>query len=329
MKPAFRRIVSLASALACAGAAAPLAAEEANRLAVDDGAEVAAAAVQERPAAPVPAPADVSRGTDGMPAPGTPSVFDGDWINVGVGVGLIPTYSGSDDYFLFPVPLATGRVKGIGFRPSGAGIVFDVLAPPTMGTPGDRTPQFSLGPAFRLRVERAVDSRDPVVEATGRLDRALEVGLAGGVTFPGVLHSADALSIGTQVRWDILGAHKGQVIEPAVSYLPPLSLGILVQLAATMEIVDDNFARYYQSVTPAQSAASGLPVFDAKGGLNRVGVNLTAAFDLDGNALNGGFNIFALAGYSRMVGDGARTPFTRLRGDPNQYLVGLGLGYTF
>jgi outer membrane scaffolding protein for murein synthesis (MipA/OmpV family) len=96
-----------------------------------------------------------------------------------------------------------------------------------------------------------------------------------------------------------------------------------------MEIVDDNFARYYQSVNPVQSAASGLPVFDASGGLNRVGANLTMAFDLDGNALNGGFNIFTVAGYSRMLGDGARTPFTATRGNPNQFLIGLGLGYTF
>lgn len=260
---------------------------------------------------------------------GTPSVFDRDWINVGIGAGLIPTYSGSNDYFIFPLPLFTGRVAGVGFRPAGAGMAFDVLSPQPSALAQSTKPQLSFGPTFRVRVERAVDSRDEVVEAAGRLDRALELGLAGGVTFPGVLHSLDSLTIGTSVRWDILGAHKGQVIEPSVSYLTPLNQGTLVQLSATMEFVDDNFARYYQSVTPAQSIASGLPVFDASGGLNRAGINATAAFDLDGNALNGGFNIFTVAGYSRMLGDGARTPFTRDRGNPNQFLIGLGLGYTF
>lgn len=256
-------------------------------------------------------------------------MFDDNWINVGLGAGLIPTYAGSDEYFVFPLPLFTGRLGGVGFRPSGAGMVFDVLSPQPTVVQRDKAPQFSIGPAFRVRVERSVGSRDPVVEAAGRLDRALELGLAAGVTFPGVLNPNDALTLTAQARWDVLGAHEGRVIEPTVSYLTPLSLGILVQWSATMEIVDDNFARYYQSVTPAQSAASGLPVFDAAGGVNRIGTSVTAAFDLDGNALNGGFNIFSIAGYSRMLGDGAATPFTAERGRPDQFLLGLGVGYTF
>lgn len=265
----------------------------------------------------------------GGPPEGVPSVFDDNWINVGFGVGLIPTYAGSDDYFVFPLPLVTGRLGGVGFRPSGAGMNFDLLSPQPTVLQQSKAPQFSLGPTFRFRVERAVDSRDPVVEAAGQLDTALELGVNAGVTFPAVLNPNDSLTIGTAIRWDVLGAHKGQVIEPTVAYLTPLSLGVLVQWSAALEIVDDNFARYYQSVTPAQSAASGLPVFDARGGANRLGTAVIVAVDLDGNALNGGFNIFALGGYARMLGDGAKTPFTRLRGSADQFQVGLGVGYTF
>jgi len=265
----------------------------------------------------------------GGPPEGMDSVFDDNWINVGVGVGLIPSYAGSDDYVAFPLPLFTGRLGGVGFRPSGAGVNFDVLSPQPSVLQQSKAPQFSLGPTFRFRVERAVDSRDPVVEASGRLDTALELGMAAGVTFPALLNPNDSLTVGTAIRWDVLGAHKGQVIEPTVAYLTPLSLGMLVQWSTALEIVDDNFARYYQSVTPAQSAASGLPVFNARGGANRLGTALTLAIDLDGNALNGGFNIFALGGYARMLGDGANTPFTRLRGRPDQFQLGVGLGYTF
>lgn len=266
---------------------------------------------------------------EGAPPEAVASVFDDNWINLGFGVGLIPTYSGSDDYFVFPLPLVTGRLGGVGFRPSGPGMNFDVLSPQPSVLQQSKAPQFSLGPTFRFRVERSVDSRDPVVEAAGRLDTALELGVNAGVTFLALLNSNDSLTVGTAIRWDVLGAHKGQVIEPTVAYLTPLSLGMLVQVSAALEVVDDNFARYYQSVTPAQSAASGLPVFDARGGANRLGTAVTLAVDLDGNALNGGFNIFALGGYARMLGDGADTPFTRLRGKPDQFQIGLGLGYTF
>jgi outer membrane scaffolding protein for murein synthesis (MipA/OmpV family) len=265
----------------------------------------------------------------GGPPAGVPSVFDDNWINIGVGAGLIPTYAGSDDYFIFPLPLVTGRLGGVGFRPSGAGMNFDLLSPQPTVVQQDKTPQFSLGPTFRFRVERGVDPRDPVVEAAGRLDTALEVGVNAGVTFPAVLNPNDALTIGAAIRWDVLGAHRGQVIEPTVAYLTPLGLGVLVQLSAALEIVDDDFARYYQSVTPAQSAASGLPVFDARGGANRLATAAVVAVDLDGNALNGGFNLFALGAYARMLGDGATTPFTRLRGTADQFQIGLGVGYTF
>jgi outer membrane scaffolding protein for murein synthesis (MipA/OmpV family) len=278
-----------------------------------------AAAVQE---------ASPARRQGGPPA-GMASVFDDNWINVGVGAGLIPTYAGSDDYFVFPLPLVTGRLGGVGFRPSGAGMNFDLLSPQPSVLQQTKAPQFSLGPTFRFRVERSVDSRDPVVEAAGRLDAALELGVTAGVTFPALLNPNDSLTLAAAIRWDVLGAHKGQVIEPTVAYLTPLTRGALLQWSAALEIVDDRFARYYQSVTPAQSAASGLPVFAASGGANRLGTAVTLAVDLDGNALNGGFNVFALAGYARMLGDGAATPFTRLRGRPDQFQLGVGLGYTF
>ena len=288
--------------------------------AADDAAAIAlAAAVQA---------ASPARRQGGPPA-GMDSVFDDTWIAVGFGLGMLPTYAGSDNYFAFPLPLVTGRIGGIGFRPSGPGVNFDLLSPQPTVVQQNKAPQFSLGPSFRFRVERAVDPRDAAVEAAGLLDTALETGVAAGVTFPAVLNPNDALTIGAAVRWDVLGAHKGQVIEPTLAYLTPLSLGMLFQLNAALEIVDDRFARYYQSVTPAQSAASGLPVFDARGGANKLTTAAILAVDLDGNALNGGFNVFGLAGYARMLGDGARTPFTRLRGNADQFQIGLGVGYTF
>ena len=96
-----------------------------------------------------------------------------------------------------------------------------------------------------------------------------------------------------------------------------------------MEFVSDNFADYYFSVTPAQRVATGLPAFTAEGGLNRVGTLAILSYDLDNNALNGGLSLTGIGGYSRLLGDAADTPFTALRGDPNQFILGLGVAYTF
>lgn len=262
-------------------------------------------------------------------APPTRSVFDRNWATVGLGAGLVPTYAGSDDFQLFPLPLIVGRLGGVGIRPAAAGLTLDLLSPQPGVVSRDSKPTVSLGPTFRFRNDRAVDTGDDVVDAAGRLDNALEVGANAGLSFPGVLNRFDSLTLSVNARWDVLGAHDGRVIEPGVTYATPLGRGMLVQVSATAEFIDDDFADYYFSVSPAQSAASGLPVFTAEGGLNRIGTLAIGTVDLDGNALNGGFNVFGLAGYSRLLGDGADNPYTRLRGDADQFLLGLGLGYTF
>ena len=130
------------------------------------------------------------------------------------------------------------------------------------------------------------------------------------------------------MKWDVAGAHSGRTISPAVSYFTPLSKAALVTLSASMKHVDDDFARYYYSVSPAQSTASGLPRFDAKGGWESWSLGLLGGYDLNGNALDGGFAVFALANYSRLMNDAKATPYTSLRGDSDQWTLGLGLGHT-
>ena len=59
------------------------------------------------------------------------------------------------------------------------------------------------------------------------------------------------------------------------------------------------------------------------------GINDGVAVDLDGNLENGGFAVFAVASYDRLLGDAADSPTTSVRGSPNQFLGAVGIGYTF
>lgn len=273
--------------------------------------------------------------TQGPPAgaPGAPPfamqkpVFDDTWVSLGIGAGLVPSYQGSDDYIVFPLPLIVGRVGGVGIRPNGPGFVLDVFSPePSFG---QRKTRLNAGPAFRIRNDRVAQIEDEVVETLEDLDLAVEVGGNVGVSFPGVFNPRDTLTLQTQVRWDVAGAHEGMLVEPSIGYRRIFGTGVLLQMNAGLQFVDDSYAEYYFSVTPEQSAISGLPVFDAQGGLNSVGTTAILNFDLDGNALNGGFNIYTIVGYTRLLNDGADTPFTDLRGDANQFIGGIGVGYTF
>ncbi len=78
---------------------------------------------------------------------------------------------GSDNFQFFPLPLIVGRVGGVGFRPAAAGLTLDFLSPQPTLVSRKKTPTVSLGPTFRFRNDRAVDSGDDVVNAAGRLDK--------------------------------------------------------------------------------------------------------------------------------------------------------------
>ena len=267
----------------------------------------------------------LAQGGQGGPPPyiAAENVFDGDWLRVGVGAGIGPSYDGSDDYAVFPAPIIQGSLGGVDINTRPAGLALDFIPDSREG------PNFALGPTFRLRSDRADNIKDDVVKLAGELDRAFEIGIAAGISLPGTLNPRDSLSFNVDARWDVAGAHEGMVIEPNVTYFTPLDRGTALSLSLGAEFVDDDYAGYYYSVSPAQSLASGLPEYTADGGLNSLGANMLLAVDLDGNAINGGLAIVVIGGYSRSLGDAKRTPYTSIRGSADQFFGAVGIGYTF
>lgn len=252
------------------------------------------------------------------------SVFDGDYLTAGIGVAVGPSYEGSDDYAVFPLPVVIGSLGGIDFQPRGPGIAFDII-PDKKGAKVD----FVFGPVVRARFDRQNSIKDPVVSSLGKLDIAVEVGPFAGIQVNRVLNPYDSLTAQVDLRWDIAGAHDGMVVFPSLTYFTPLSRSVVTSLAISGEYVDDDYADYYFSITPAGSAASGLPTFTADSGWKNVGATLLTAVDLDGDVTNGGFGLIFLGSYSRMLGDPKRSPVTSIRGTPNQWFGAVGVGYTF
>lgn len=256
------------------------------------------------------------------------SVFAGDFVTVGLGVGVLPSYEGSDNYVLFPAPQIIGSVSGFQFSSAGAGpgLFVDVVR----DSPTSQT-NIIAGPLFRVNLNRTIQSQinDPVVEQLGDLAAAVEVGGRIGVAFSNVFAPFDALTFSTDVAFDVAGAHSGTIISPSVSYRRVIQQVAIVNFSLSADWVDDDYAQFYYGVDAAGSAASGLPVFDAGGGFKAVSANLVGAYDLSGNALDGGWSVFGLLGYSRLREAAAATPITAIRGDANQGRAALGLSYTF
>lgn len=252
------------------------------------------------------------------------TIFDGDFVTLGLGAAYVPSYDGSDDYVFSPLPVVQGSLGGIDFSPRGPGLAVDLIP----DEPGARV-DLILGPVGRLRLDRVRQIEDPVVERLGELDTAVELGAAAGVQVNRLLNPFDSLTVQADLRYDVAGAHSGRVVQPTVTYFTPVSRGAAVSLSLSAENVDDDYARYYYSVGPLGAAASGLPLFAADGGWKSLGATVLAGFDLDGDLTNGGVGLFAIGGYSSMLEDAKRSPLTSIRGDADQWFGGLGVGYTF
>ena len=256
--------------------------------------------------------------------PQVETVFDGDYLTVGVGGFYGPSYEGSDDYILFPAPVIQGNLLGVAITPRPGGVALDFIPDARDAKVG-----FSLGPVANIRRDRVTRIKDPVVRRLGKLNTAVEVGGSAGVTVYDLVTGYDSLTFSADARWDVAGAHKGMLWGPSVSYFTPVSKGAAINLAVSAEHMDDDYANYYFTVSPAGTVASGLPTFQAKSGWKNVGVNALIGVDFDGDLTNGGLAGFVTGGYTKLLNDAKRTPLTSIRGDSDQWLVGAGLAFTF
>lgn len=254
------------------------------------------------------------------------SVFDGSFLVVGIGAVSLPSYEGSNNRGITPAGGVFGRVAGVDINPRAGGLALDFV-PEAKGA----RVSFNAGPVARYRGNRnnLKSVKDPAVRLLGKRDAVIEGGVAFGATLKGVLNAFDRVSIGADVRWDISGKGAGRVIAPGMTYFTPVSKGQVVGARLGAEFVDRKYAAYNHAISPAESAASGLPAYAARGGFKEWNVGAFTAFDLSGNFLDGGFAVGAGVQYSRLQGSAAETPITSIRGRRGQLFFGGGLAYTF
>lgn len=252
--------------------------------------------------------------------------FTGDWIIVGAGITAVPQYEGARHYEALPMAGAIGSVKGVSFRWIGNQIGVDLLTLPIGGRWS-----VALGPTAALSTNRTHLSviTDRRVRALGKVNPSLEIGASAGLVGNGVLTSRhDRLSLSLSYSRDITGAYDGEGFLPQVSYFMPVSRKAALLLLAQADHADGRYATTYFGISAAQSAASGLPAFAARGGWKSWTAGAAADIALTGD-LTHGLSLIAGTSYMRLLGDFAASPVTRIAGSPHQWTLGLGLAYAF
>ncbi|MEJ6011296.1 MipA/OmpV family protein [Novosphingobium aquae] len=255
---------------------------------------------------------------------GRPAEPEGKWAadraTIGLGGGIAPDYSGSDDYEFQPGGIVQGSVSGFSFAMRGTNLYVD-LAREGRGADID----VIAGPVVQVRLERTGAVKDARVTALGELDAAFEAGGYFGLGKRGIFSRFDEVSADVTLVHDVGKVHKSYVIRPSIGYQTLLGKRTFTQLRASADFVGKGFARTYYDVP----AGSLLPAYTTNGGgLESVGLTALATHGL-GRDPRRGWSLFALGGWSRITGKFARSPIVSVAGDADQFRLIGGLGYTF
>jgi outer membrane protein len=229
-------------------------------------------------------------------------------VEVGAEVRTLPRYQGSDDYGVFPVPF-------LDVRPAGT--------PPRFHAPRDGagfavydTDALKAGPVGQLELGRRVKN-NPDLAGLGNVGATAELG--GFVEY----WATPWLRSRLEVRQGF-GGHHGVVSDGTVDFVMPVAPQWTLSGGPRLTLATKDANEPYFGVDAAQSAASGLPVYDAGGGVRSVGVGSQAIY-----RWNPQWSTYGFVELSRLTGDVGNSPIVTQRGSPDQAMVGLGATYSF
>ena len=238
-----------------------------------------------------------------------------DWrLSVGAGAIVSPSYEGDDEVRLSIVPdirVAYGDrffasvQEGIGYRA--------VLAPNLQAGPIARV-KFGREESGEQTFALSGDDSDDLV-GLGDVDTSLEL---GGF----VQYALGPMLIEAEARQGVSG-HEGFVADIGLRWRGQVALdGSILRygLGPRVRLVDDDYVSAYFDVDAAQSAASGLAVFDADGGLYSYGIGANAVWRPNGA---NPWSLGAFASIDRLSGDAGDSSLVRARGEATQVSGGV------
>jgi MipA family protein len=230
-----------------------------------------------------------------------------------LGLGVAPTYEGSDDYE--GVPLWVLRADNL-YAPD----TYVQLRNTTLTSNLLPNTNFRLGPMVQYIPTRDNVS-DSVVNRMQHVDASLMVGGLIGYDFK--LSDRQMLGVEFQGRQDVESGN-GYLLTLLGRYRAPLLTALTFNGELSSTYASSDYMESYFGVSAANAARSGLDQFNADSGIKDVTLNLGLDY-----ALFDGFSLGFSAAYSRLLNDAKDSPIVSDRGDENQFFAGLTAGYRF
>jgi len=223
-----------------------------------------------------------------------------------LGPQAYPSFPGSDEFDVGPL-INVDRAKGDEpFAFEAPDDSFDIALVKRSG--------FAFGPVVNWE---GVRSAKDVGAALPKVKFSVE---------PGVFASydlTDSFRVRGEIRKGVTG-HKGWIGTLGADYVMRDGDAWLFSIGPRVTWSDDRYQDAWFSVAPADAGPSGLPAYDADGGIQAYGA--TASFLTQ---ITPRWGIYSYAKYDRLVGDPARSPIVRQLGSRDQFSGGIGLSFNF
>lgn len=230
---------------------------------------------------------------------------------VALGAGVTPDHDGAGDLRAVPFALADIRWRGVSFEIRGLRARVD-LAPDA---------RLAIGPVIGPRLSRK--DVDGPVGLLPEIDMAIEAGGYVGYRFGGDELGQGSVQMELSLVHDVSGTHDGLIATASASYAAIRRPDMMLSLDVQTSWANQDYARTYFGIAPADAAASGLAAYRPGSGFRDVGAGLTAGYWFDRH-----FGVIGRAGATWLVGDLADSPVTE-EGSRWQPTAGLALSYRF
>ena len=233
----------------------------------------------------------------------------GTWtVMVGIGGEYKPDFEGANRAMLSPIPIFAIRRAGSSeqFRgprdsPSIAFLDFGDLR---------------AGPVAKFEAARKQYNYS---ELNGLGDVKAAVELGGFVEY----YPVDWFRARVELREGVVG-HNGTVADFSADFIVPVIQRLTISAGPRFTWESTQATSPYFGIDAVQAMASGLPVFNAKGGAHCYGAGAQVSY-----RINPQWEVHSYVEYERLLGDAAASPLVTLRGSPNQTTFGVGFSYSF
>lgn len=225
---------------------------------------------------------------------------------VTIGPHAYPSYPGSDAFDIGPL-VNIDRARGtepFKFEAPDDSFAFALID----------TGTFSLGPVGNWEGTRTAED---VGAAVPKVKFSVEAGAFAAVNL------GDNFRLRAEMRKGLTG-HKGWIGVASADFVTREGDKWLFSVGPRLTWSDDRYHDAWFGVTPATSAASGVPAYDPGSGIQAYGAAASLLTQLSSH-----WGLYAYAKYDRLTADAADSPLVTGFGSRDQFSGGAALSYTF